>query len=73
MPKVGTIDFIKDHMGILDDILERLYHSYKKVNKFKQESEKNNRKKQLKRVFGAIGSGAVVIGAVAIAILRAVA
>lgn len=72
MPKVGTIDFIKDYMGKLDDTLERLYQSYKKVNKFKRETEQKNRKKLIKRICGTIGSGVVVIGAMAIAILKAV-
>lgn len=68
MPKVGTADFIKNFMGKLDDSLERLYYSYKKVNSFKRETERKIRRENVKRV---LKTGAVAIGIAAIAILRA--
>lgn len=68
MRKVGTTDFIKDYMGKLDATLERLYQSYNKANKFKLETERENRRENIKR---ALSGGAIIVGTVAVAILKA--
>lgn len=67
MPKSGTIDFIKDFMDRLDVSLERLYQSYHKENKVKQEAEWQKTKETIKN---GIGTGLAVIGAVAFAVFR---